>query len=70
MQAQVHATGVAHAVDLGDPDLAAALDVAEREVIRSVPLLVEAGDAVDRSPSEVAAGPEPSVDTRAGRSPR
>ena len=59
VQGDVEPAGVAQPVDAGHPELAAPLDVAEREVVGAVPLAVE---VVGRgAPGEVAAGAEPLV---------
>ena len=66
MEGQVDAAGVAHAVDPRDPELAAALDVAEGELVGAVPFDVEIGGV--RGPRQIAARTEPAV--RAGEARR
>ena len=60
VQGEDEAAGVAQAVDLGDPELRAALDVAERELVGGVPLGVEALDLAGGA-GHVATGAEPLV---------
>ncbi|CAB4960386.1 unannotated protein [freshwater metagenome] len=60
MKSEVDATGLTHPIDLRHPDLAATLDVPEREVVGRVPFSANALWILAVA-SHIAAGREPTV---------